>query len=67
MAGTKALILELRPKLHQQEGEPVYTEADVKQVMFAFARDLGCKWRNKRLENFINMVFYYVQPKLSVK
>lgn len=57
MAETKALILELRPKLQELRDARSYSEPQVKQILFAFARDLGCKWRKKRLNAFIETVF----------
>ena len=59
MAETKALILELRPKLQELRDARTYTEPQVKQILFAFARDLGCKWRKKRLNAFIETVFNF--------
>lgn len=52
-----ALILELRPKYEELEGEPMYTEQDVKRILFGFARDLGCKWSDKELREFIATIF----------
>ena len=62
MAATKALIIELRSMNQGANGEPIYSEEQLKEILFAFARDMGCKWRNKRLRDYINMAFYYVQP-----
>lgn len=59
MAETKALILELRPKLQELRDARSYSEPQVKQILFAFARDLGCKWRKKRLNEFIETVFNF--------
>lgn len=59
MAETKALILELRPKLQELRDARSYSEPQVKQILFAFARDLGCKWRKKRLNAFIETVFNF--------
>lgn len=57
----KALIIEMRTA-KEPEGAGIYSEAQVKEVLFAFARDLGCRWRNKRLRDYINQAFYYVKP-----
>ena len=57
MAETKALILELRPKLKELRDEQTYTEEEVKRILFGFARDLGCKWGDEELREFIETVF----------
>lgn len=53
----KALILELRPKLDELRDEQTYTEEEVKRILFGFARDLGCKWSDEELQEFIETVF----------
>jgi len=57
MAETKAMILQLRPKVQELRDARTYTEPQVKRILFAFARDLGCKWRKDRLEKFIETAF----------
>lgn len=57
MAETQALILEMRPKFQELRDLRSYSEPQVKQILYAFARDLGCKWRKKRLDAFIETVF----------
>lgn len=57
MAETKAIIMQLRPKFQELRDARTYTEAQVKRIMYAFARDLGCKWRKDRLEKFIDTAF----------
>jgi hypothetical protein len=57
MAETKAMILQMRPKVQELRDARTYTEAQVKRILFAFARDLGCKWRKDRLEKFIETAF----------
>lgn len=57
MAETKAMILQMRPKVQELRDARTYTEAQVKRILFAFARDLGCKWRKERLEKFIDTAF----------
>lgn len=57
MPETKAMILQLRPKVQELRDARTYTEAQVKRILFAFARDLGCKWRKNRLEKFIETAF----------
>ena len=51
------VILKLHPKFQELRDERTYTEEQVKCILFAFARDLGCKWRKKRLEKFISTAF----------
>lgn len=57
MPETKAMILQMRPKVQELRDARTYTEAQVKRILFAFARDLGCKWRKDRLEKFIETAF----------
>jgi hypothetical protein len=57
MAETKALILQLRPKREELRDEQTYTEEEVKRILFGFARDLGCKWSDDELYEFIETVF----------
>lgn len=54
---TKCLIKQLRPKFQELRDKRTYTEVQVKQILYAFARDLGCKWRKKRLDAFVETVF----------
>lgn len=51
------MILQMRPKVQELRDARTYTEAQVKRILFAFARDLGCKWRKDRLEKFIETAF----------
>lgn len=53
----KALILELRPKARELRSARKYTEEQVKRILYAFARDLGCKWRADKLRKFVDTVF----------
>lgn len=53
----KALILELRPAKVSERDKRVYREPQVKQIMYAFARDLGIKWRADKLRKFIETTF----------
>lgn len=57
MAETKALILQLRPKFFDKRLVVTYTEEEVKRILFGFARDLGCKWSDEKLREFIDTVF----------
>jgi hypothetical protein len=55
----KALLIEMRPKIQEMRDARTYSELQVKQVLYAFARDLGCRWRKKRLEDFIETAFNF--------
>ena len=54
---SKALILKMRPKIFELRDERIYTEVQVKDLLFAFARDLGIKWSDEELNNFIETAF----------
>lgn len=56
---TKALILSMRPKFKELRDARTYTEVQVKKILFGFARDLGCEWSDKRLNEFIETVFNF--------
>ncbi len=53
----KCIIMELRPTKVSERDKRVYLEPQVKQIMYAFARDLGCKWRADKLRKFIETAF----------
>ena len=55
----KALLIELRPRLQQLRDQRTYNEVQVKKILYAFARDLGCKWRSDRLKKFIETAFNF--------
>lgn len=57
MGETKALILKMRPKFQELRDKRTYKEAHVKRILFKFARDLGCDWSDKKLNDFIETVF----------
>ena len=54
---TKAIILELRPKFQELRDARTYSEASVKRIMFAFARELGIDWPDDELREFIASAF----------
>lgn len=54
---TRAMIVQLRPKFKELREARTYTEAGVKRVLFAFARDLGCDWSDDKLKAFIESAF----------
>ena len=53
----ESLLLQLRPQVWRLQGERRWSDADVKKMLFAFARDLGCKWRKSHLERVIDQAF----------
>lgn len=53
----KALVIKLVPKFQQLRDERTYTEVQVKNILYAFARDLGCKWSETKLRTFIESAF----------
>lgn len=57
--GRKALILELRPKFQELRGARTYDEAGVKRILYKFARSIGCKWSDAKLQAFIEQCFNY--------
>lgn len=54
---SKALILKMRPKIFELRDERIYTEVQVKDLLFAFARDLGITWPDGELNDFIETAF----------
>ena len=52
-------MIKLRPRFQELRDKRTYTEQDVKRILYGFARDLGCKWRKKRLDEFIGSVFNF--------
>lgn len=57
MTDTKALIVNMRPEPRKLQDERTYTEAQVKAILYGFARDLGCKWSEKELKAVVETVF----------
>lgn len=57
MTGTKALIVNMCPEPQKMRDKRIYTEVQVKEILYGFAHDLGCKWDDKRLKAFIETVF----------
>ena len=53
----KTLLVKLIPHYLQLRNERTYTEVQVKNILYAFARDLGCKWTEAKLRAFIESVF----------
>ncbi len=53
----QALIVKLVPRYQQLRNERIYSEVQVKAILHAFARDLGCQWPEERLNKFIESVF----------
>lgn len=53
----KGEIIKLRPRFQELRDARTYTEAQVKELMFHFARDLGIRWRADKLRKFIETAF----------
>lgn len=51
------IVMKLRPKFKELRDERTYTELQVKDILYHFARDLGCKWEKDRLKKFIDTAF----------
>ena len=47
------MILKLRPRYQELN----FSEDEVKELLYLFARDLGCKWRASKLRKFIDSAF----------
>ena len=54
---TQAMEMKLRQFYERKQEERIYTDSDVKKMLYAFARDLGCKWRADRLRQYIESGF----------
>lgn len=53
----KAVILQLRPRYHELRAARMYSDEDLKEILYAFAREIGCKWEEGRLRRFIESAF----------
>ena len=49
--------MQLRPHVGSMQQDCRYCDEDVKKMLFAFARDLGCKWRSDKLRRVIDEAF----------
>lgn len=56
---SKSLIIKLRPRYLELRDARTYREADVKNILYAFARDIGCDWPEDELRDFIETVFNF--------
>lgn len=54
---SKCLILQLHPRYQQLRDKRTYPETQVKDILFGFAKDIGCKWPDEELREFIDTVF----------
>ena len=59
MEQTKCKIIPFRPAQAQARDSRTYQESDVKKILYAFARDLGCRWRAGKLRKFIDTAFNF--------
>lgn len=55
--GKECKIIQLRPQKQVEREKRMYQEPAVKNILYKFARDLGCKWRAERLRTYIETVF----------
>lgn len=55
MEETKALIVNMRPNSQKLRDERIYTEVDVKKILYSFARDLDCKWSKKGWKHLLKL------------
>ena len=53
----EAKIIKLRPRFQELRDARTYNEAQVKELLYRFARDLGIKWRADKLRRFIETAF----------
>lgn len=49
----------MRPKFLELRDARTYSEPEVKDILFGFARDLGCKWSDEELRDFVETVFNF--------
>lgn len=54
---TKCLIIQLRPKFQELRDARTYTEKQVKDIMFSFARELVDEMTDEELHTLIESVF----------
>ena len=52
-------IIPFRPAQVQARDSRTYQESDVKKILYAFARDIGCRWRADKLRKFIDTAFSF--------
>lgn len=49
----------MRPKFQELRDARTYDEAGVKRILYKFARSIGCKWSDAKLQAFIEQCFNY--------
>lgn len=49
----------MRPKFKELRDSRTYTEVQVKNILFEFARDLECDWPDDELRAFIEDAFNF--------
>ena len=59
MSETKCIIMKLRPKFQELRDSRTYTEPQVKEILYGYARDLGDKRRRKTIMAEINEIFNF--------
>lgn len=50
-------IIPFIPHVQEQPPERMYSETQVKELMYCICRDVGCKWCKSKLEQFIESAF----------
>lgn len=49
----------MRPKFQELRDARLYEEEGVKRILYKFARSIGCKWSDERLNAFIEKCFNF--------
>lgn len=47
----------MRPKFQELRDARLYDEEGVKRILYKFARQIGCKWSDAKLNLFIERMF----------
>jgi hypothetical protein len=55
----QALLVKMRPKFQELRDARLYEEEGVKRILYKFARSIGCKWSDERLNAFIEKCFNF--------
>lgn len=59
MSETKAIVLKLRPKFQELRDCRTYTEPQVKEILYGYARDLGDRRHKKTIMAEIDEIFNF--------
>lgn len=55
----QALLVKLRPKFQELRDARLYREDGVKRILYRFARNIGCKWSDEKLQATIEKCFNF--------